>query len=590
MKRIPYGKSDIVQILAENYYYVDKTRFIPLIEQAGDYLFFLRPRRFGKSLWLATLETYYDILNKDKLTAIFKDTWISENLTPDAGKYFILRFNFAMVDPNPDRVEESFNETCLQSIEDFITRYKDVISDKLKTKILSYKKYDRALKALLSRTTFEELQNKLYVLIDEYDNFTNTILSEYSSKRYHEITHGSGFLRYFYNLLKGATTGPDAPVGRIFITGVSPITMDDVTSGFNIATPITLYPQFNELAGFTIEEVKEIFEYYIEEGWLNQPLELLLEIASIWYNNYKFEAHSSVYLYNPDMIFYFVREVGTYKRIPNMLIDDNVKIDYNKLKHLVIIDKRFNGNFSILKKVMDKGSIISPVLTSFPLESLLKKSNFVSHLFYLGILSFEKEDVLTIPNQTIWSILFEYLRDIYEDLDIFRIDVFDLQQMLREMAYSGKWREVLSFLSQEIERQSSLRDFITGESSIKLLQAAYLNITRYFIVRTETELNKGFADIYLEPFWERDENVRYGYLIELKYIPRSEKVTEKLLEDLRNKAKKQLEQYFSAPGIQEKFSTRPDGKLIKIYQIWHGWEMVEIGQLCGEMERNQHLV
>ncbi|GAB6162351.1 ATP-binding protein [Desulfothermus naphthae] len=590
MKKIPYGKSDIVQILAENYYYVDKTKFIPLIEQAGDYLFFLRPRRFGKSLWLATLETYYDILNKDKLTAIFKDTWISENLTPDAGKYFILRFNFAMVDPNPDRVEESFNETCLQSIEDFITRYNHVISDKLKTKILSYKKYDRALKALLSRTTFEELQNKLYVLIDEYDNFTNTILSEYSSKRYHEITHGSGFLRYFYNLLKGATTGPDAPVGRIFITGVSPITMDDVTSGFNIGDPISLEPEFNEMAGFTFEEVKEIFKYYVEAGWLNQPLDKLLDIASQWYNNYKFDNNSEVTLYNPDMIFYFVRQTGRRKGIPDMLIDDNVKIDYNKLKHLVIIDKRFNGNFSILQNIIQKGYISGEVASSFPLEDLLEEENFTSHLFYLGLLTFEKGGLLKIPNQTMWKILHDYIRRAYKDLKIFKPHIWQLQQYLKEMAYEGRWEAVFELLSREIKNQSSIRDFLKHEESIKIFLATYINIMDYFIVRTETELNKGFADIYLEPFWERDENVRYGYLIELKYIPRSEKITEGLIKGLRDRAREQLEQYSKDVRIEKKFSARADGELIKIYQIWHGWEMVEIGQLCGEMERNHHLV
>ena len=556
---------------------MDKTRYIPLIEQAGDYLFFLRPRRFGKSLWLGTLEAYYDVLNKDKITTIFKNTWIADNLTPEAGNYLILRFNFSMVDPNPSRVEESFNETCLQSIEDFVFKYREILPGELQNKLLSYKKADRVLKSLLSPSTFKEIQHKLYVLIDEYDNFTNTILSEYSSSTYHEITHGSGFLRYFYNILKGATTGPNAPLAKIFITGVSPITMDDVTSGFNIGTPITLYPQFNELAGFTQEDVKRIFEYYIDVGWLNQPIEKLIEIASTWYNSYKFDGYSSVFLYNPDMIFYFIREVGTYKRIPDILIDDNVKMDYTKLKYLVIIDRKFNGNFSVLQKVMDKGAIISPILTSFPLESLLKQSHFISHLFYLGILSFKDKDILNIPNQTVWNILFEYLRNIYEDLDIFRLDIFDLQHMLRDMAYLGRWYDVFKFLSKEIEKQGSIRDFITGESSIKILQAAYLNITKYFTVKTETELNKGFADIYLEPFWERDENVKYGYLIEIKYVPRSKKLTDEHLSQLRNKAKEQLEQYSKDIRISEKFSSDPEKRLIKIYQIWYGWEMVEIG-------------
>lgn len=271
MKKIPYGKSDIVQILTENYYYVDKTSFIPLVEQAGDYLFFLRPRRFGKSLWLATLETYYDILNKDKLSSIFQNTWIGNNLTPEAGKYLILRFNFSLVDPHPERVEKSFNTRCEQCISFFLNRYKNFLPSNLFDKIISYTRYDDMLNALLSSDFSLVTGKKIYLLVDKYDNFTNTILSEHSSKTYQHITHGTGFLRYFFNLLKGATTGPDAPLARIFITGVSPITMDDVTSGFNIGDLISLEPAFNELAGFTHDETRKLFEYYSKTGWLDQP-------------------------------------------------------------------------------------------------------------------------------------------------------------------------------------------------------------------------------------------------------------------------------------------------------------------------------
>ncbi|GAB6162361.1 hypothetical protein JCM12298_15200 [Desulfothermus naphthae] len=189
-----------------------------------------------------------------------------------------------------------------------------------------------------------------------------------------------------------------------------------------------------------------------------------------------------------------------------------------------------------------------------------------------------------------WKILHDYIRRAYKDLKIFKPHIWQLQQYLKEMAYEGRWEAVFELLSREIKNQSSIRDFLKHEESIKIFLSTYINIMDYFIVRTETELNKGFADIYLEPFWERDENVRYGYLIELKYIPRSEKITEGLLKGLRDRAREQLEQYSKDVRIEKKFSARADGELIKIYQIWHGWEMVEIGQLCGEMERNQHLV
>ena len=576
MKKIPYGQSDIIDILQNNYYYVDKTRFIPLVEEAGKYLFFIRPRRFGKSLWLATLETYYDIKNKDRLTEIFKNTWIAKNLTPEAGNYYVLRFNFSLVDPHPEKVHESFNFTCLQQISDFAEYYRDYLPSKLPDKLLQCNQIDQALKILTSRNFYHQTGHKLYILIDEYDNFTNTILSSYSHQAYHNITHGEGFLRYFFNILKGATTGPDAPLGKLFITGVSPITMDDVTSGFNIADPITLEPDFNELAGFTASEVRDIFNYYIQTGWLNQSLEQLLEIASSWYNNYKFYNYSTTSLYNPDMVFYFVKQTGRRKRIPATLIDDNVRTDYNKLKHLIVIDRQLNGNFSILQDVINQGSVNASIVNSFPLENLTDDENFISHLFYLGLLSFLDEETLIIPNQTVWTLLFGYIREAYKDLNIFKPSIWQLQQSLRIMAYEGKWQDTLQFLADEVKKQTSIRDYLTGESVIKILLAAYLNITDYFLIHTEKEANKGFADIYLEPFWEKNKKIKYGYLIELKYISRSEKITEALLEEKRKQAREQLEKYAQDEKIKQKFAAAPGGQLIKIYHIWHGWELLEI--------------
>jgi hypothetical protein len=576
MKKIPYGQSDIIEILQNGYYYVDKTRFIPLVEEAGKYLFFLRPRRFGKSLWLATLATYYDIKNKDKLTEIFKETWIAENLTPEAGEYFVLRFNFSAIDPHPDRVQESFNTRCRERILGFLEYYNEYLPSELVSKVSEYNQADDMLDLLLSEQLFRKTGHKVYLLIDEYDNFTNTILSSYSHSAYHDLTHGEGFFRYFFNILKAATTGPGASLGRMFITGVSPITLDDVTSGFNIGDNISLEPDFNQLAGFTTEEIKKILAYYIQTGWLNQSLNELMSITSEWYDNYRFYGQSKETVYNPDMVFYFVRQAGRRKKIPDDLIDYNVRTDYRKLKHLVVIDRQLNGNFSILQEVMNKGVTEGRVQDSFPLESLVDEENFVSHLFYLGLLSFADKRTLCIPNQTVWKLLFGYIRDAYKDLQIFKPRIWQLQKLLNRMAYSGQWKECLEFLAKEIKNQTSIRDYIYGEHSVKLLLAAYLNILDLFVVHTEKEANKGFADIYLEPFWEKDEDVRFGYLIELKYIPRSEKLTDALLTEKQTEAIDQLQSYVRDEKIRKKFEQNRQGKLIKIYQIWHGWELLEM--------------
>ena len=578
MKKIPYGQSDIIKILQKNYYYVDKTTFIPLLEDIGDFLIFLRPRRFGKSLWLATLATYYDLKNRDRLSEIFKNTWITNNFTSEAGEYFVLRLNFSAIDPHPDRVQNSFNKRCRERITGFLEYYKDYLPDELIARVLKYDQADDMLDLLLSEQLFHQTGHKVYLFIDEYDNFTNTILSSYSHSAYHDLTHGEGFFRYFFNILKAATTGPDASLGKLFITGVSPITLDDVTSGFNIGDNISSEPDLNQLAGFTIEETKKILSYYIETGWLKQSIDELMPIVEEWYNNYRFYGQSLESVYNPDMVFYFVRQAGRRKQIPDDLIDYNVRTDYRKLRHLVVIDRQLNGNFSILQEIMNKGRIQGKVQDSFPLESLADEENFISHLFYLGLLSFVSKRTLGIPNQTVWKLLFGHIRDAYKDLQLFRPSLWNMQKLLRDMAYTGKWLQCLEFLANEIKGQTTIRDYIIGEHSIKLLLAAYLNILDVFIVHTEKEADKGFADIYLEPFWEKDEEVRYGYLIELKYIPRREKLTQYLLSQKQQEAKEQLQSYLQDEKIQKKFAAKKQGNLVALYQIWHGWELIDTGE------------
>ncbi|GAB6160990.1 hypothetical protein JCM12298_01490 [Desulfothermus naphthae] len=393
-----------------------------------------------------------------------------------------------------------------------------------------------------------------------------------------QLTHGGGFFKDFFKKLKAATEESESSLAKLFITGVSPITLDDVTSGFNIGENLSLDPRLSTLFGFTEKEVATIYEYYTSLNLLNIDKDEFFKIISAWYNGYSFNEDTTERVYNPDMIFYFLKQIMALKKLPRDLIDENVRIDYAKMRHLITVDRKvktFNGNFSILKQIIENGIAGGRVVKTFPLERLTHPQNFTSHLFYLGLLSFNGDDELIIPNETVNQLLYEHLRDAYEDTGIFRSNLYFLAEKIKKMAYSGEWKGVFEQLSSEINTQTSIRDYLQGEQTIKTFLAAYISITDYFIVHLERELNKGFADLYLKPFYEKNQKVRFGYLIEIKYIPRREKLTENILNKKREEAKKQILKYAQDDIISRKSHT----KLKLIYQIWHGWELVEMEEI-----------
>jgi hypothetical protein len=576
-KKIPYGIADFELIQRHNYYYVDKTDFIPLIEAAGRYLFLIRPRRFGKSLWLSVIESYYDTAKKDRFLETFKGTWIGENPTEDQGVYLILRFNFSAVNPEPEKLESSFESYCQGVFEEFLSKYEDTFTPEILSKLNSLPTITDRLNRLFAYGFSHDL--RLCILIDEYDNFTNTILSVHGQKAYHDLTHGAGFLRHFFNVLKAGTTGSGSSLARLFITGVSPVTMDDVTSGFNIGRNISLEPKFDEMLGFTAKEVKTLLDHYRKEGLFSLDADESLAIMSKWYNNYRFAEDTQRDVYNPDMVLYFTDKVIGTGKLPKELIDQNVRMDYGKLRHLILVDKRFNGNLSRLKEIMEKGRITSSVTSSFPLEAIIQPENFISLLLYFGLLSFAPTSgtrtVLQIPNLTVQKLMYGYLRDAYADVDIFRVDLWRLANMLGDMAYDGVWEPVFDFLAGEVKNQTSVRDYLAGEKVIQGFLLAYLNVTDYFLPRTEMEMSKGFADIFLEPFWARFPDMGYGYVIELKYIKRGG-LTEDILEKKIAEAREQLDKYAQDDHVVRAMGK---GKLKKIVLVYHGWEMVYRGSI-----------
>ena len=575
-KRIPYGIADFGRMQRENAYYVDKTHFIPLLEAAPFYLFCIRPRRFGKSLWLSILQHYYDINRADAFEELFGDTYIGQNPTAERNSYLIIFLNFSMVNPALDRVEGSFESNGSNEVDSFLRRYKQFFTDEEVQKVQDGPNLENKLRQIFTFASEKSL--KIYLLIDEYDNFTNTILATEGKDACHELTHGTGFFRHFFNLLKGATGGQITGLTRLFITGVSPVTMDDVTSGFNIGRNISLNPRFNEMVGFTEENVRALLVHYQAGGWFRLPIEPTLTLMEEWYNNYRFGQEAETTMYNSDMVLYFLDEAYERTKLPLYLIDENVRIDYGKLRHLMSVDRQLNGNFNQLQRIVESGETISNINLSFPLEELTTRENFVSLLYYFGLLSIdgsvEGQPLLRIPNRTVKDLMYGYIRSGFRDVDVFRLDMLTISDLMRDMAYRGDWKPFFAYLNQEIREQASVRDHLGGEKVIQGFLIAYLNFISYFLTWSEREMGGGFVDLYLEPFLAQYSDMKYGYLIELEYISNTQferQGFDKSLQKESNEAEAQLRQYASDPRIQR---VNKQVTLKKIALIYKGWELV----------------
>lgn len=575
-KRIPYGISDYGRMRRENAYYVDKTHYIPEIEAAPFYLFCIRPRRFGKSLWLSVLQHYYDVNQADNFEFLFGDTYIGKNPTPDRNSYLIIFLNLSMVNPAVDKIETSFNENGEDEISSFLRRYKRFFALEEIQDIQSAPNVEGKLRRIFYHASEKSL--KIYLIIDEYDNFTNTILSTQGQQAYHHITHGTGFFRYFFNLLKGATGGQTSGLARLFITGISPVTMDDVTSGFNIGTNISIDSRFSEMIGFTEDEVLVMLHEYRRADWLRLPIETTLNLMREWYDNYRFGEEAETPMFNSDMVLYFLNAAQQRTELPVHLIDQNIRIDYDKLRHLMAIDQRLNGNFSQLRQIIEDGEIASPVNLSFSVEKLTDRENFVSLLYYFGLLSMDgtvnRLPLLKIPNRTVKDLMYSYIRSGFDDVGIFKLDVWRLVRLVNDMAYKGEWKPFFNYLSEEIQKQASVRDHLNGEKVIQGFLIAYLNITHNFLTWSEREMGGGFVDLYLEPSLARYPEMQYGYLIELEYISNTQfdkKGFDKSLAAEKAEAESQLRQYASDSRIQK---VAEQVTLRKIALIYKGWELV----------------
>ena len=403
---IPYGRAYFKGIRLEGCVYVDKTRFLHALEQER-FVFFIRPRRFGKTCWLSMLESYYDRNQAEDFDRVFGGLDIARQPTSNRGRYVVVRFNFSTFGSDPARLEREFDEYCRRHVRDAVEDHPDLFNDAAFDRIQAPPTINGQLDELFLHARREGIP--LYVLIDEYDNFANTILAGEGAEAYHAFTHGGGFYRSFFATLKAGTE--NGSVERLFVTGVSPVTMDDVTSGFNIGTNLSLRAEFNEMLGLTEGEVRRMLETYRDLGVFDQDIETALGTMREWYNGYRFSEEADGIVYNTDMVLHYVKHSVPNKAGPRQLIDTNVRIDYGKLRHLLLTERQLNGNFDLLRRVIAEGRADSDIVESFPQARLTDPENFISLLHYFGLLSIR--DVvagvprLGIPNQTVRRLMYK---------------------------------------------------------------------------------------------------------------------------------------------------------------------------------------
>ncbi len=504
-------------------------------------------------MWLSILEHYYDVNKKDRFEELFGDTYIGKNPTPLRNTYPILKLNFSGIptDGSPEDIKTSFDLEFFLSISGFYTCYSHLY-DKMNID-LDYVNISNATDMLKKFIRVMRANSaQFYLLIDEYDNFANNILIHHGKERYQRVTHQAGFLRSFFAAVKNGTES--GAIARMFVTGVSPLVLSDVTSGMNIGDNISNTILFNSMIGFTQDEVEEMLDYYIDaEVVKKEEREEIIELLQYNYNNYCFSEKVDEKLYNSDMILYFFNNYSQEKKIPSNLIDENVRIDYGKLRYLILEEQKLNGNFSILADIVETGQTETTLVHSFALSDIVEKDKFKSFLYYLGLLTikehyFASKYLLTIPNEVIKEMHYGYIRQALTEQYKLRIDTDLLEREFSNTAFNGDWQKLFTYILDEFFAASSLRDFVLREHSIKMFLLAYLNVTPLYFIESEPEMHRGYADFFFRKNYFTTDLTNYEYLVELKYIksddlPAAPDKLEALINTVKQEAVTQLLNY-----------------------------------------------
>ncbi len=519
-RRIPYGMMNFVDVREDNCYYVDKTRFIEKVEDANKFFFFIRPRRFGKSLTLSMLRHYYDINQRHRFDQLYGDLYIGQHPTPNRNKYLVIYLNFAVIHAESGNYQRSMDAHCNTVFNYFCDVYAAYLPQGIKSELQKRKGCVEQLDYLCNEV--KKTDERIYLFIDEYDHFTNHILADASRmEEYRSETHGTGYLRTFFDTIK---TGTDSVIERVFVTGVSPVTLDDLTSGFNIGTNYSLSYTFNEMVGFTEEEVRAMCTYYSQFYSFQHTVDELVETMKPWYDNYCFseDGFGETTMYNSNMVLSFLyKYIDGGCSVPKNMLEENIRVDYNKLRMLIRKDKEFANDASVIQRLVSEGYVTGKLKEGFPAEKIADNDNFISLLYYFGMVTIGGvcmgDTKFVIPNEVVREQIFSYLLDAYKENDL-SFDSYDIRKREQLMAYRGEFKPFFQYIADSIQTYASQRDRMKGEAFVHGYTLALTSQCSFYRPISELDTQGGYADIFLRPLFEIYRDMEHSYIIELKYL------------------------------------------------------------------------
>ena len=539
-KKIPSKSPNFANMIEDNAFYVDKTEYIRVLESINDkYLFFLRPRRFGKSLHLSMLEYYYGIQHKERFDELFGQYFIGqpENVTPLRNIYYILNFSFSGIKTdNVDGIEKEFNSEVSSQIIKFLNAYSVGSEEDSRVFESDLSSPDMIRKFFTIFKKFVPL-GKVYVLIDEYDHFTNELFS-FNKDHFKEIVSRNGWVRKFYEVIKQFMG--EGIIDRFFATGVTPVTLDSMTSGFNVAQNITLDYKFHNMAGFTEAELRGMIENTVyEEGKFD--IDTVISDMRSWYNGSRFSPDSSERLYNPQMVITFLSNFSRNFTYPREMADQNVTSDYKKIANILAPLSQEESD-EVISTVLETDRFSERLTIQYNFELPYRKTEAVSLLFYNGLLTIEGERFqvydYVIPNYVIKVMYWEYFRYLFETRHKIQYDSIPVRDALIEMSESGKIDKLVEYVNSILQKLSNrdLQKF--SEKNIKMIFMTLLMGNNAYFVKSELENNEGYADLVLLP--TKLNPGRDNFLLELKYLKKSSKEN---LEMEKIKAAEQVSRY-----------------------------------------------
>ena len=546
IKLLPKGISNFRRTIEGNRYYVDKTMFLPTLEIAGDFLLMTRPRRFGKSLFVSMMKDYYDINRKDLFQEEFKGLWIAENPTELQGFFQVLYFDFSQVNTfDGSTLDERFNNYCCEQIDRFMKYYEKYYDPATIEKVLNFKSHGSKIDAFTSEA--RERGQYVYLIIDEYDNFTNAVLSEKGEEAYSALTHADGFYRTSFVAYK-----PN--FDRIFMIGVSPLTMTDLTSNFNIATNVSQDKDLNDVVGFSEKDVREMIDYYRDNGRINRDTDDILNEIRPWYDGYCFTElqldNNDARMYNSNMVLSYMSNLIRNSEAPKNMVDPNTAMDFQKLQNIIDIDRRgAETGKSILEDISVNGYTNLDLKEDIMALQLVETENLPSLMYYYGMLTWGKDidgdAALVIPNLNARKQFYDSMAAMMSER--MELDIPKTNGLIQTAGKEGEWIPLMEYVAERFYSHSNVR--IEGEKEIQCYLLGVLNNSKFFLTYPELELNGYYCDLFMIPRIQENKKLRHCCIIELKYV-KSDAIDAEV-QKKTEEAKVQVLKYASTPKAQE---------------------------------------